>query len=86
LFHVLEHGASGTIASEEIRAAACIVGWHLNEARRLLAELDMPASLAAAIWLDAWLRSAGQRHRSRVGEADLLGMQNARSELRPGQP
>jgi hypothetical protein len=34
LFHVLEHGASGTIASGEIRAAACIVGWHLNEARR----------------------------------------------------
>ena len=30
LFHVLEHGASGTIASEEIRAAACIVGWHFN--------------------------------------------------------
>jgi putative DNA primase/helicase len=35
LFHVLEHGASGTIASGEIRAAASIAGWHLNEARRL---------------------------------------------------
>jgi len=57
LFHVLEHGASGTIASEEIRAAACIVGWHLNEARRLLADLDTPPSLAAAIRLDAWLRN-----------------------------
>ena len=57
LFHVLEHGASGTIAAEEIRAAACIVGWHLNEARRLLADLDTPPSLAAAIRLDAWLRS-----------------------------
>jgi len=56
LFHVLEHGASGSIAFEEIRAAACIVGRHLNEARRLLADLDTPPSLAAAIRLDAWLR------------------------------
>jgi len=60
LFHVLEHGASGTIASEEIRAAACIVGWHLKEARRLLADLDTPPSLAAAIRLDAWLRNEAQ--------------------------
>jgi len=60
LFHVLEHGASGTIAPEEIRAAACIVGWHLNEARRLLADLDTPPSLAAAIRLDAWLRNEAQ--------------------------
>jgi len=52
LFHVLEHGAIGTIASEVIRAAACIVGWHLNEAQRLLAHLDTPPSLAAAIRLD----------------------------------
>jgi putative DNA primase/helicase len=60
LFHVLEQGASGTIASGEIRAAACIVGWHLNEARRLLADLDTPPSLAAAIRLDAWLRNEAQ--------------------------
>ncbi|MCC6474710.1 MAG: hypothetical protein IT514_13300 [Burkholderiales bacterium] len=57
---MLEHGASGTIASEEIRAAACIVGWHLNEARRLLADLDTPPSLAAAIRLDSWLRNEAQ--------------------------
>ena len=51
--------ASGTIASEEIRAAACglLRGWHLNGARRVLADLDTPPSLAAAIRLDAWLRS-----------------------------
>ena len=60
LFHVLEHGAGGTITSGEIRAAACIVGWHLNEARRLLADLDTPPSLAAAIRLDSWLRSEAQ--------------------------
>ena len=57
LFHVLAHGVSGTIGAEEIQAAACVVGWHLNEARRLLADLDTPPSLAAAIRLDAWLRN-----------------------------
>jgi putative DNA primase/helicase len=57
LFHVLEHGASGTIGATAIRAADCVVGWHLNEARRLLADLDTPPSLAAAIQLDTWLRN-----------------------------
>ena len=42
LFHVLEHGTSGTITVEEVRAADCIVSWHLTEARRLLADLDTP--------------------------------------------
>ncbi len=58
---MLEHGATGTVASEEIHAAACIVGRHLNEARRLLADdLDTPPSLAAAIRLDVWLRNEAQ--------------------------
>ena len=30
---------------------------HLNEARRLLADMDTPPSLAAAIRLDTWLRN-----------------------------
>jgi len=60
LFHVLEHGVTGTVASQEIQAAAHIVRWHLNEARRLLADMDTPPSLAAAIRLDAWLRNEAQ--------------------------
>ena len=32
----------------------------MNEARRLLAHLDTPPSLAAAIRLDAWLRNEAQ--------------------------
>ncbi len=60
LFHVLEHGTSGTIMLEEVRAAACIVRWHLNEAQRLLSHLDTPPSLASAIRLDAWLRNEAQ--------------------------
>jgi len=60
LFHVLEHGVTGTVASQEVKAAARIVRWHLNEARRLLADMDTPPSLAAAIRLDAWLRNEAQ--------------------------
>ena len=60
LFHVLEHGVTGTVASQEIQAAAHIVRWHLNEARRLLADMDTPPSLAAAIRLDGWLRNEAQ--------------------------
>ena len=57
LFHVLEHGLLGTIGADEIAAAGQIVGWHLTEAQRLLAELDTPPSLAAAIRFDAWLHN-----------------------------
>ena len=56
-FHVLEHGPAGTSRAEEIAAAGQIVAWHLARARRLLAELDPPPSLAAAIGFDAWLRN-----------------------------
>ena len=34
--------------------------WHLHEARRLLAELDTPPALAAAIRLDTWLLNEAQ--------------------------
>jgi putative DNA primase/helicase len=55
LFHVLEHGPAGTIGADHILGAEAIVRWHLHEARRLLAELDTPPALAAAIRLDTWL-------------------------------
>jgi putative DNA primase/helicase len=57
LFHVLEHGPTGTIGAEEMVAAGQIVAWHLTEAQRLLGQLDTPPSLAAAIRFDAWLRN-----------------------------
>ena len=55
LFHVMEHGVSGEIETDYIQAANAVVTWHLNEARRVLAELDTPPALAAAMRLDAWL-------------------------------
>ncbi len=38
LLHVLEHGPTGPVASQDIHAAANIVRWHLKEARQLLAD------------------------------------------------
>lgn len=55
LFHVLEHGPAGVIGTDHLLGAEVIVRWHLHEARRLLAELDTPPALAAAIRLDTWL-------------------------------
>jgi len=55
LFHVLEHGPAGTIGADHLLGAEYTVCWHLHEARRLLAELDTPLALAAAIRLDTWL-------------------------------
>lgn len=55
LFQVLAHGPTGCIGVDAIEGAVRIVGWHLHEARRLLADLDTPPALAAAIRLDTWL-------------------------------
>ena len=57
LFHMLEHGPTATIGADREAAAGQIVAWHLTEAQRLLAELDTPPSLAAAIRFDAWLHN-----------------------------
>jgi len=57
LFHLLEHGPQRCIDEADVSAAARVVAWHLNEARRLLTELDTPPTLAAAIRLDNWLRN-----------------------------
>lgn len=56
LFHVLEHGLTGTIGVDAVGAATSVITWHLNESRRMLGELEVPPTLGAAIRLDAWLR------------------------------
>ncbi|MFH7319775.1 DUF3987 domain-containing protein [Desulfurivibrio sp. D14AmB] len=55
LFHVFEHGLSGTIAPEHMKAAAALTGWHLYEARRFFGEIAMPTSKSNAIRLEAWI-------------------------------
>jgi len=54
LFHAFA-GDGGAIATDAFAGAARIVAWHLNEARRFFGELALPAELADAVRLDAWL-------------------------------
>jgi putative DNA primase/helicase len=62
LFHVFQHGASGTIDEECVRSAAQVVGWHLYEARRFLGDVAAPLELADARKLDAWLIDRSRRN------------------------
>ncbi len=52
LFRVPEHRPSGRIDVDTLTAAAAFITWHLNESRRLLCGLEMPAALSTAIRLD----------------------------------
>ena len=61
LLHVLGHGLEGEIDESSVESASRIIDWHLHEARRLLADLDAPPELSAAIRFDAWLRDEALR-------------------------
>lgn len=67
LFHAFE-GGGGAIGADAFAGAARIVAWHLSESRRFFGELALPAELADAARLDAWLIEHCQRER--VGHAD----------------
>ncbi|MDW8468873.1 MAG: DUF3987 domain-containing protein [Burkholderiales bacterium] len=56
LFQVFERGI-GPVSAEAVAAASRIVGWCLSESRRFLGETALPAELANAARLDAWLRA-----------------------------
>ena len=75
LFHVFiskTSEISNSISPERVEAASRVVAWHLNESRRLLGELAVPAELMNAISLDAWLISYCRQERTRlVPIADL---------------
>ena len=58
---MLDHGATGTIDHACVDSATQIVRWHLQEAHRLLGDLDAPPVMAAAIRFDAWLRDEAIR-------------------------
>ena len=61
LLHVLGHGLAGEIDESSVESATRIIDWHLHEARRLLADLDAPPELSAAIRFDAWLSDEALR-------------------------
>jgi putative DNA primase/helicase len=54
LFHTFT-GSIGPIDLEAMEAAASVAAWHLDEARRFLSELAMPAELANPARLEKWL-------------------------------
>jgi len=54
LFHMFE-GGGGAIGADAFEGASRIAAWHLSEARRFFGELALPAELADAARLDAWL-------------------------------
>ncbi len=61
LMHLLEHGPAGAIGRECVESATRLVLWHLQEAHRLLGDMDAPPALSAAIRFDEWLCSEAQR-------------------------
>jgi len=61
LLHVLDHGPAGETDERCVESASRIIGWHLHEARGLLADLDAKPELSAAIRFDAWLRDEALR-------------------------
>jgi putative DNA primase/helicase len=75
LFQVFEHGM-GAIGVDSFERASRIVAWHLSEARRFFGELALPAELADAARLDAWLIEYCKRERTHLvqtREAQRLG-------------
>jgi putative DNA primase/helicase len=54
LFHAFE-GGTGPVSLDAFDRAARVAEWHLHESRRFFGELALPAELANAARLDAWL-------------------------------
>jgi len=55
LFHGFANGIGGAVGDDSFEGASRIAAWHLSEARRFFGELALPAELANAARLDAWL-------------------------------
>jgi putative DNA primase/helicase len=66
LFQQFEHGMGGAIGLDSFERASRITAWHLSEARRFFGELALPAELADAARLDAWLIEHCQRGRTHM--------------------
>mgnify|MGYP003382022743 CR=1 FL=1 len=74
LFHVLQHGPIGTIAAQDVAAAARIVTWHLAEAKRFLGELSLPLTISNAAKLEFWLIAVC--HRQNVAAVAMRDVMN----------
>lgn len=71
LFQLFEYDG-GAVCLEAIEGASRIVAWHLNEARRFFGELALPAELAEAGRLDAWLLAyCKSKREDQISVADI---------------
>jgi putative DNA primase/helicase len=65
LFHLFA-GQGPAIGPESFEGASRIVAWHLSESRRFFGEMALPAELADAVRLDAWLVDYCRRNRTHM--------------------
>lgn len=71
LFHTF-NGSIGPVDADAMESASRITAWHLNEARRFLGELAMPAELANPARLESWLLDYCRReHTDSVSTRDV---------------
>jgi putative DNA primase/helicase len=61
LFHVFSGAIGSAVGVEHLEAGCRVAEWHLGEARRFFGEMALPAPVADAARLDAWLVSTCQR-------------------------
>lgn len=62
LFHVFEHGDSGTIDGYAMESGTMLAAWHLHEARRFFTELAVPEPVLQAQRLESWLIGYCRQH------------------------
>ena len=55
LFHIYEHGVTGTISEDHMTKACHLMAWYLMESRRFFGEIALPKELSNATLLDTWL-------------------------------
>jgi len=72
LFHVFEKGLGGAVDVDSFEGASSIAAWHLSEARRFFGELALPAELANAARLDAWLLDYAKRESEPTSKRQAL--------------
>lgn len=86
LFHLHEHGITGTIGADLMQAACKIAMWHLGESRRLFTELGQDPALDLAARLDAWLiERCNEQGTNRISTTEVLRFGPSRQLRRMAQ-
>ena len=64
LFHVYEHGITGTISEAHILNAGHIMAWYLIESKRFFSEVSLSKELRHTTMLDNWLLNYCKEHQT----------------------